>query len=497
MTEKSTIGRRLVAVAATAAIACPLALVAGLSLPAPAAAQFFPFFAPYQSQPYYQERREAPADYSKAPSAKKPEVPPASTVVVMGDSMADWLAYGLEDAFSDTPEIGIVRKNKPYSGLIRYESRGDLEWSSVARDIIASEKPAAVVMLLGLSDRGPIRERPGAKAAPATAQPAEQQDQPTPDAENSELQIIAPETPKGRGSSNEFRSEVWAELYSKRIADTIAAMKSKGVPVIWVGMPIVRGPKATSDVAYLNDLYRAQAEKAGIIYVDVWDGFVDETGKFASFGPDVDGQTRRLRAADGVYFTKFGARKLAHYVEREIRRVVAMRGMPVALPSDDAMQPAGLPRSGGPIARPVAGAIVPLTSGSVSGSEELLGGGGARPMASDPVATRVLVKGEPVAPLKGRADDFVWPQGGGAALPAANMTAEPGTITPVEAAQPAATTAARQTDPPGKSKLDAERSQAAADQQKKPRPASQATRDAPRPPAAVDQRYRSPFSFFR
>jgi hypothetical protein len=495
MTEKNTIKRRLVALAAITVTASPLALLGSVSLPGPAAAQFFPFFAPYQQMP--QDRyREAPADYSKAPSPKKPETPPASTVVVMGDSMADWLAYGLEDAFSDTPEIGIVRKNKPYSGLIRYESRGDLEWSSVARDIITTEKPAAVVMLLGLSDRVPIRERPGTKPAPA--QSAQPQDQPTPEAENPELQIIAPETPRGRnaGGSNEFRSEQWAALYTKRIADTIAAMKSKGVPVIWVGMPIVRGPKATSDTAYLNDLYRAQAEKAGIIYVDVWDGFVDETGKFASFGPDVDGQTRRLRSNDGVYFTKFGARKLAHYVEREIRRVVAMRGLPMALPSDNAVQPAGLPRPGGPVARPVAGAIVPLTAGTVSGSEELLGGGSARPGASDPIATRVLVKGEPVSPLKGRADDFVWPQGGGAALPAANLTAEPGTITPVEIVQPAA--------PAGDSEKRAsagqtERGQAATaqDGQRKPRPASQASRDASRPPAPVDQRYRSPFSFFR
>src|SRR4051794_6045688 len=133
-----------------------------------ALAQFFPFWQ-QQQQPYYQERsREAPqADYSKAPPAKKPEAPPTSTVVVMGDSMADWLAYGLEEAFADSPEIGIIRKNKPNSGLIRYESKGDVEWSSVARDIMNSEKPAVAVMMLGLSDRGPIRDRPNVKAAPA------------------------------------------------------------------------------------------------------------------------------------------------------------------------------------------------------------------------------------------------------------------------------------------------------------------------------------------
>ena len=35
-------------------------------------------------------------------------------VVVMGDAMADWLAYGLEDAFSEKPEFGIVRKHRTY-----------------------------------------------------------------------------------------------------------------------------------------------------------------------------------------------------------------------------------------------------------------------------------------------------------------------------------------------------------------------------------------------
>jgi len=299
---------------------------------------------------------------------------------------------------------------------------------------------------------------------------------------------------------HEFRSEKWGELYARRVDEMIGVLKQKGAPVFWVGLPPVRGSRATSDAVYLNDIYRGRAEKAGIVYVDVWDGFVDEGGKFASFGPDVDGQTRRLRAQDGVYFTKYGARKLAHYVEREIRRVMSTRALPVALPMDGGAQP--VPRSSGPVARPVAGAVVPLTSGAVPASEELLGAGNPRPPGSDPTAARVLVRGEPVAPLKGRADDFVWSQGSTAALPAANMTQEPGTITPTEV--PAAAAASAQPDQ--KAKTDA---QAAP---KKPRPApSQASRDpgapqlwrdrdVPRPPAPVEQRrspFSSPFSFFR
>jgi hypothetical protein len=53
-------------------------------------------------------------------------------------------------------------------------------------------------------------------------------------------------------------------------------------------------------------LYRDAAEKAGITYADVWDGFVDEAGRFLLQGPDFEGQIRRRRSYDGVYFTKAG-----------------------------------------------------------------------------------------------------------------------------------------------------------------------------------------------
>src|SRR5262249_2137106 len=131
----------------------------------------------------------------------------------------------------------------------------------------------------------------------------------------------APAPEKSARSPNglyEFRDERWVELYSKKIEEMINVVKSKGVPVIWVGLPAIRGPKGPSDMLFLDSLYREQAGKAGITYVDVWDGFVDERGLLLQKGPDFEGQIRQLRSYDGVYFTKPGARKLAHYVEREI-----------------------------------------------------------------------------------------------------------------------------------------------------------------------------------
>lgn len=206
----------------------------------------------------------------------------------------------------------------------------------------------------------------------------------------------------------EFRSGKWELAYVKRIDATIAALKSAGVPVIWVGLPSQRSPKASANSAYLNDLYRSSAEKAGIVYVDVWDGFVDETGKFSPRGPDHQGQIRRLRTGDGVYFTKFGARKLAHYAEREIERSLS-RGLPVALPVPvDPGAPTAKGKRGGRI-RPAAGPVVPLT-GAQLGSEKLLGAVREQPAVVDPLARSVLKTGEGVAAPIGRADDFRWPR---------------------------------------------------------------------------------------
>src|SRR4029434_4268344 len=55
------------------------------------------------------------------------------------------------------------------------------------------------------------------------------------------------------------------------------------------------------------------------------------------------------------------------------------------------------------------GPILPLSAPAV-GTDQLLGGPGSRPAAVDALAARTLVKGEPLAPPAGRADDFAWPR---------------------------------------------------------------------------------------
>ncbi|WP_035640666.1 DUF459 domain-containing protein, partial [Bradyrhizobium sp. ORS 375] len=337
------------------------------------------FFSPYQPQ----QPKKVTQDYSKAPPPEKRDAAsaPDRYVLVLGDGMADWLAYGLEDAYSEQPDMGVTRKIKTNSGLIKYQPKGEpADWTAAAKGILAAERADAIVIMLGLNDRLSIREpavektdkpddkkaaadkaKKDAKAKPGDAKPGDPKaadgkpgdakpdaktdaaakpadsELPQDEADNDAPVIAAPEkTPRAPGALYEFRDERWVELYTKKIEELIAVAKSKGVPVLWVGLPAVRGPKGTADMLFLDSLYRDAAGKAGITYVDVWDGFVDEAGRFLQKGPDFEGQIRQLRSYDGVYFTKPGARKLAHYAEREINRLLAARSAPLELPTEPA-----------------------------------------------------------------------------------------------------------------------------------------------------------------
>jgi hypothetical protein len=230
--------------------------------------------------------KEQPPDYSHAPPAT-PRKDATLKIVVMGDANADWLAYGLEDALSEKPEIGIVRKHRTDSGLIRYDQRRDSEWPQVAREIITAEKPKFIVMMIGNNDRQTIREK-APPPAPANAQPI-QPPPPVPpsrpDLERQPVQQQPSHLPPAQARQEaygpwEFQSEKWEYAYIKRIDATIAALKSAGVPVIWVGLPSQRGTNASDESSYLNGLYRSQAEKAGIVYVDIWTALSMRRGSF-------------------------------------------------------------------------------------------------------------------------------------------------------------------------------------------------------------------------
>lgn len=325
--------------------------------------------------------RERPGHGARAPGAEA-HAAPTTFVLVLGDNLAEWLAYGLQEAFEDVPELGVVDRTRLSSGLARPETQ---DWTQAIPEILARQgKVDFIVMMLGAHDRQPIRLE---------------------------------------GESLDAESEKWKEIYAQRVAQAMQAMRARGVPVYWVGVPPLRGQRLSAHMTMLNEIYKEQAQKNGVAYVDVWNGFVDEHGNYTQFGPDFAGQVRRLRTADGVHFTLAGARKLALFLERELRRDLLGRITP-ALPEapSDPGQPHP-PEAGdmpAPLApRPVAGPVlvlhgIPAGPAALPPSEapppvaELAGAAPARPLSG--VAASVLVRGEAPPPVAGRIDDFRWPR---------------------------------------------------------------------------------------
>ena len=139
-----------------------------------------------------------------------------------------------------------------------------------------------------------------------------------------------------------------------------------------------------AQVIKLNELYKERAEKAGAHYVDIWDAFADVDGQYDAYGPDINGQNAKLRTSDGIHFTKAGSRKLAQFLEAEIKRAfdAAKPQNDIAnLPPDieqaaidinaqirremGIAAPAGAPAAVEP-QKPLAGPIEPLTARPLS-----------------------------------------------------------------------------------------------------------------------------------
>lgn len=324
-----------------------------------------------------------------------PKVDVAHRILVIGDSLGHLLAKGLDEALNDRPDVEVVQRAKPDSGLVRTDFH---DWPKAAAEMLAGDKKASAgVVLLGLNDRQAIREGET---------------------------VHDPLSPR------------WIELYRERIDLLARAFAARRVPLIWVGAPPVQNQRLSADLVSFNELYRQQVEKAGGHYVDLWGGFVDTENRYTAMGPDVSGQTTRLRLGDGIHFTAAGARKAAHFVDVVIRRLLeaAPQGNVIALPVSpetgaptnpelqaggverliDAMV-SGLPAVGLPAAlqaRPLAGPILPLTGAAGAGEQALLATIGDARGRGEAATQLDRIFGEGVAPepKPGRMDDYRWPR---------------------------------------------------------------------------------------
>ena len=99
------------------------------------------------------------------------------------------------------------------------------------------------------------------------------------------------------GNREPVRSEAWTTEYTQRATDFAKAVASDEDAACLGRRAGLQVAKMNSDMLALNEIYpHHRRRRSAGEFVDVWDGFVDETGAFVTTGPDINGQPVRLRA---------------------------------------------------------------------------------------------------------------------------------------------------------------------------------------------------------
>lgn len=357
------------------------------------------------------KKKKRPSSIKEAPLATVEVIEKdanARKVLVIGDFVAGGLAWGLDQQLANETRLVVIDKSNPASGLVRPDQ---YDWNATLLDLLNAEKPDAIVAVFGANDRQQIR--------------------------NGNKRIAV-------------RSAEWEKAYAGRLDGVVETLKVYGRPFFWVSAPPMKASASSTDMAYLNGLYKSRVESAGGTFVDIWNGFTNASGQYITTGPDIEGQVRALRTSDGINFTRAGRLKLSFYVERDVRRKTGVSAGAVDLLASTSEEsqieigPDGKKRLVGPVIslsdpRPglsdaLAGAPDPVTFDPLTGMA-------TTPPARTPAAEaadetlryKVVIKGETLPAVAGRADDFAWPprpRTAAAPPPAEPATAEAAPIAP-------------------------------------------------------------------
>jgi hypothetical protein len=335
--------------------------------------EYTPEAPPPRRIPRARAKRSTPAPPPKTIVAQPDQPAPAEKldtakkVLVVGDFLASGLGEGLADAFAASPGVMIEAHGNVASGLVRQDY---YDWQKQLPEMLDEAKPAVVVVMIGANDR---------------------------------QQMV------GNQLNEKYGTDVWFMGYEARILAFAKIVTSRNIPLLWVGLPSFVSPSMTADSVKLNQLYQSQVTSAGGEFVDIWDGFADENGKFIVTGSDINGQQVRLRTADGINLTTSGRRKVAFYVEKPARRLLGDQASPdiIRLDTDKAGGVANLPPS--ETNQPQKTQPISLSDPDLDGGAELLGAKAVAPVSTSSPRDLLVEKGQMAPAPTGRVDDYRLP----------------------------------------------------------------------------------------
>jgi hypothetical protein len=211
-------------------------------------------------------------------------------VWIAGDSLAEIPGEALErKAGSGSPLKVVGLESRLDTGL----TRPDLfNWFTRFSDAITQLKPRAAILFFGADD------------------------------EHSYMSGVPAGVTLGA-----LGSPSWNAEYRRRVDGLTRELNQAGVYVVWVGLPITRGPGyrfGFRDVNHiLKDVVAAHPKTSA--FVGTWSLFLDKHGKYADYLPDSKGRLVLMRAPDGVHYQPAAGDLIAAKVLAALSRVFALR----------------------------------------------------------------------------------------------------------------------------------------------------------------------------
>lgn len=197
-------------------------------------------------------------------------------VLLIGDSMMKSLAPHIQRELLSRHHIKSMNHGKPSSGL-RYPDY--YNWPENLATLL-DENPDVrlIVVMLGANDP---------QNTPNPAAPAEN------------LHFGTPE---------------WETYYRGEIRKILAIAAAHNVKTLWIGPPLMKSPKYSNKISYLDGLIADEVEKASQHYQNTNRLFAQADGSYTTYLPDERGKPVAVRKSDGIHFTTQGEKILTQHV---------------------------------------------------------------------------------------------------------------------------------------------------------------------------------------
>lgn len=231
---------------------------------------------PVVEQPVVKQKPKKAADLPP-PKPKIEKAQGATRLAVFGDSMATDVAKALDRFYAEDPNIVIIDQAVGDSGIVRVDY---FDWPKKIGETIGENNFDIAVFIVGINDRQKMNL--GGKSYPS----------------------LSPE---------------WLAEYSNRVSSIVQQLRAANKPTIWVGLPPMEAPKFGQTMIQVNEIDRLAAFGGGAEFLDIFDKFATEEGKYTRNGPDLNGNNVRMRKDDGIHFSTAGADKLAFYLSQSLR----------------------------------------------------------------------------------------------------------------------------------------------------------------------------------